>query len=80
MSFKLSGAGLIPCLATGLLASVCVLFQWWLPLAAILFGLPLVLFLVSEPFKALIVWLLLSPTLGFLYKILSSYWNTRYHV
>lgn len=63
MSFKVSGAGLSS-LAAGLLASVCILFQWWLPLAAILFGLPLVLFLVSEPFKALIMWLLLSPSLG----------------
>ena len=68
MSFKLSGAGL-PCLAAGLLASVCVLFQWWLPLAAILFGLPLALLLISEPFRALIMWLLLSPALGSYIKL-----------
>ena len=68
MFFKPSGAGL-PSLAAGLLASVCVLFQWWLPLAAVLFGLPMVLFLVSEPFKALIMWLLLSPALGSYIKL-----------
>src|SRR3972149_2112166 len=68
MYFKLSGAGL-PCLAAGLLASVCVLFQWWLPLAAILFGLPLALLLISEPFRALIMWLLLSPALGSYIKL-----------
>ena len=68
MSFKLSGAGL-PCLAAGLLASVCVLFQWWLPLAAVIFGLPLALLLISEPFRALIMWLLLSPALGSYIKL-----------
>jgi O-antigen ligase len=68
MSFKTSGAGL-PSLAAGLLASMCVLFQWWLPLAAILFGLPMALFLVSEPFKALIMWLLLSPAVGSYIKL-----------
>jgi O-antigen ligase len=68
MSFKSSGAGL-PSLAAGLLASMCVLFQWWLPLAAILFGLPMALFLVSEPFKALIMWLLLSPAVGSYIKL-----------
>ena len=68
MSFKLSGAGL-PCLAAGLLTSVCVLFQWWLPLAAVLFGLPLALLLISEPFRALIMWLLLSPALGSYIKL-----------
>ena len=68
MSFKVSGAGLSS-LAAGLLASVCVLFQWWLPLAAVLFGLPAALLLISEPFKALIMWLLLSPALGSYIKL-----------
>lgn len=54
----------LPSLAAGLLASMCVLFQWWLPLAAILCGLPLVSFLVLEPFKGLIMWLMLSPAFG----------------
>ena len=48
---------------------MCVLFQWWLPLAAVLFGLPLALLLISEPFKALIMWLLLSPALGSYIKL-----------
>lgn len=68
MTFKLSGAGLSS-LAAGLLASVCVLFQWWMPLAAVLLGLPAALLLISEPFKALIMWLLLSPALGSYIKL-----------
>jgi O-antigen ligase len=68
MSFKVSSAGL-PSLAAGVIASVCVLFQLWLPLAAIVFGLPLLIFLVSEPFKGLVMWLLLSPALGSYIKL-----------
>ena len=54
----------LPSVVAGLLTSVCVLFQWWLPLAAILVGVPMALFFLSEPFLALIMWLLLSPALG----------------
>jgi O-antigen ligase len=68
MFFKPSGAAL-PSIAAGLIASVCVLFQWWLPLAAVLFGVPMALFLVSEPFKALIMWLLLAPAVGSYIKL-----------
>jgi len=59
----------LPSLVAGLLASVCVLFQLWLPLAAILFGLPLMLVLISEPLKGLVMWLLLSPTVGSYMKL-----------
>jgi hypothetical protein len=65
---KISAPGL-PSLAAGLVASVCVLFQWWVPFVAILFGVPATLFLVSEPFKALMMWLLVSPTLGSYIKL-----------
>jgi O-antigen ligase len=63
MNPKLSAISL-PSVVAGLVTSVCVLFQWWLPLAAVLFGLPMALFLITEPFKALLMWLVLSPTLG----------------
>jgi O-antigen ligase len=65
---KLSAPGL-PSLAAGLVTSVCVLFQWWMPFLAILLGVPATLFLVSEPFKALMMWLLVSPTLGSYIKL-----------